>query len=338
MARIFRGANFTLSAWGQGPYQAHLDGHLYNALCDPIAYPTPGFGQYQGEWQLQYSASSSYNNALIERGNVYFQKDLGGINTTSYDLFLPDNTADERKSVFYHLKDVPGISTIQGPYNTRSAGYDTTTTTDGNAVLGLWLDNGNLLRNDVTTAGDTYGGGGIHCWQNDYDWNYYGASPTQPSDCPSGWINGGVASAFLQGINATTAQRFDYSPHNYWTDDYQPPGDYLNAGTGYFRDSRGYGWNDYYSSNANSYPWTQLMPDMLSKHDQSSGYSKYYLDPFFNGTVQPSIFWAWLTGKPGTNSTTGIQGRQNNPFGCNASFQWFALAVRRCYKNYSNVI
>ena len=337
MARISQGANFTLSAWGQGPYQAHLDGHLYNALCDPIAYPTnPSFGQYKGEWQLQYFASSSYNNVLIEKGGVYFQKDLGGINTTSYDLFLPDNTADERKSVFYHLKDVPGISTIQGPYNIPSAYFYTPDTkTDGNAVLGLWLDNGNLLRNDVTTAGDTYGGGGIHCWQYSGDWNYYGASPTQPSDCPSGWINAGVASTFVQGVNSTTANRYNYNPNNY-----NPDSNYDYGGTGYFRDSRGYGWNDYYSSNASSYPWTQLIPEMLSKHDQSSAYGKQ--DPFINGTYQSSMFWAWLTGRAGNNAPITGGGsslaRQSNPFGCAASFPFFALAVRRCYKAYYNVI
>jgi len=332
MARISAGANFTLSSWGQGPYQAHSDSHLYNNLIDPGAYPTdPAFGPYKGEWQLQYNASSSYNNALIERGGVYFQKDLGGINTTSYDLFLPDNTADERKSVFYHLKDVPGISTIQGPYNTRVENDPTTTTTDGNAALGLWLDNANLLRNDVTTAGDTYGGGGIHCWQNSGDWNYYGASPTQPSDCPSGWINAGVAATFVQGINATSTNRYNYNPNNF-----NPDYNYDYGGTGYFRDSRGYGWNDYYGGNANTYPWTQLIPEMLSKHDQSSAYGKQ--DPFINGTYQSSLFWAWLTGRNGANSPTGVQGRQSNAFGCSAGYPYFALAVRRCYKNYGNVI
>ena len=332
MARISQGANFTLAAWGQGPYQAHLDGHLYNNLCDPSVYATnPSFGQYKGEWQLQYNASSSYGDA-VERGSVYFQKDLGGINTTSYDLFLPDNTADERKSVFYHLKDVPGILTIQGPYNTQPAGSYPSTTTAGNAALGLWLDNVNLLRNDVTTAGDTYGGGGVHCWQSNGDWNYYGASPTQPSDCPYGWLSGGVASTFVQGVNSSTANRYNYNPNNY-----NPDYNYDYGGTGYFRDSRGYGWNDYYTGGqATTYPWTQLIPEMLSRHEQSNPYGKQ--DPFINGTYQSSMFWAWLTGRSGTNSPAGIQGRQSNPFGCNASFSWFALAVRRCYKPYYNVI
>lgn len=335
MARISQGANFTLSAWGQGPYQAHLDGHLYNPLIDPQNYPVnPTFGQYKGEWQLYFDVIGSYNNVLIEKGGVYFQKDLGGINTTSYDLFLPDNTADERKSVFYHLKDVPGISTIQGPYNSPdlvTLGY-TTTTTDGNAALGLWLDNQNLLRNDVTTSGDTYGGGGIHCWQSSGDWNYYGASPTQPSACPSGWINAGVASTFVQGVNEVSANRYNYNPNNY-----NPDSNYDYGGTGYFRDSRGYGWNDYYSGGqATTYPWTQLIPEMLSRHDQSSTYGKQ--DPFINGTYQSSMFWAWLTGRAGTNPPTGVQGRQSNPFGCAASYPFFALAVRRCYKAYYNVI
>jgi len=325
MARISAGANFTLSSWGQGPRQAHLDDQTFDSLQYPDYYPVePAYGQYKGEWQLQYNGGS-----VPLRGGVYFHKDLGGTNTTSYDLFLPDNTADEKKSVYYYLKDVPGITTIQNAYGNRANGYTLT----GNAIPGLWLDNANLLRNDVTTAGDTYGGGGIHCWQNSGDWNYYGASPTQPSDCPSGWINAGVAATFVQGVNATSANRYNYNPNNS-----NPDYNYDYGGTGYFRDSRGYGWNDYYFGVvANTYPWTQLIPEMLSKHDQSSAYGKQ--DPFINGTYQSSLFWAWLTGRAGTNHpTTSIVGYSSNPFGCNSSFPYFALAVRRCYKNYGNVI
>ena len=78
---------------------------------------------------------------------------------------------------------------------------------------------------------------------------------------------------------------------------------------------------------------------MLSRHEQSNPYGKQ--DPFINGTYQSSMFWAWLTGRAGNNAPItqgGAQGRQSNPFGCNASFSWFALAVRRCYKPYYNVI
>ena len=330
MARISIGSNFTLSSWGQGPYQAHLDKQTYNGLCDTNSYPVdPTYGQYKGEWQLQYT----YEFGTHLRGGVYFYKDLGGTNTTSYDLFLPEGSADEKKSVYYHLKDVPGITTIQNPYNTFDQyGNRTGVETAGNAIPGLWLGPDNLLRNDVTTAGDTYGGGGGHCWQYSGDWNYYGASPTQPSDCPSGWINAGVAATFVQGINATSTNRYNYNPNNY-----NPDYNYDYGGTGYFRDSRGYGWNDYYSvSNANNYPWTQLIPEMLSRHDQSSTYGKQ--DPFQYGSYQSSMFWAWLTGRAGTNHPTTSSGYQSNPFGCNASFPYFALAVRKCYKAYYNTI
>jgi hypothetical protein len=332
MARIGVGQPFTLSNWGQGPYQAHLDLHLFNSLMNPYNYPVdPTFGQYKGEWQLEYSTPSSYDGHPLERGSFIFQKDMAGINTTSYDLFLPNNTADEKKSVFYHLKDVPGISTIQGPYNIRGApGTAYQTITDGtNAILGLWLDAYNLLRNDVTAEGDTYGGGGIHCWQSSGDWSYYGASPTQPSDCPSGWINGGIASMFTQGANSAAANRYNYNPNNF-----NPDSNYDYGGTGYFRDSRGYGWDNFVSS-PSYYIWTQLIPEMLSKHDPN-GYARS--DPFVLGTYQSTMFWAWLTGRNGTNPVYGTQGAQSAPFGCSASWPYFALAVRRCYKAYYNVI
>ena len=328
MARILQYQSFILAGWGQGPHQAHLDNHYYDSLQDPSSYPVdPAFGQYKGEWQLQY-----IDGYTRMRGGVNFYRDLGATNTTNYDLFLPDGV-DEKKSVYYHLKDVPGITTIQDPYSTfDSYGNRTGTTSTGNAIPGLWLDSYNLLRNDVTTSGDTYGGGGGHCWQNYGDWDYYGASPTQPSDCPSGWINGGVVSTFIYGVNETTANRYNYNPNNY-NSDYN----YDYGGTGYFRDSRGYGWNDNHpGGEAYNYPWSQLIPEMLSRHDQSTAYG--HPDPFINGTYQSSLFWAWLTGRSGTNAPTGIQGHQSNGFGCNAGFPYFALAVRRCYKAYYGVI
>jgi hypothetical protein len=307
--RLYNSGSINLNL-GPGPAAAHDDNFYYDSLQDPNQYSINStWGQYRGEWQLLYSIYGANDHS-----SSWFQRGIQIANSSGYDIFIPSNSSAENKSVFYHVKESSGVSTTQGVYGNSSTGY----TNNSNALPRLWYENNTAeLRAYQSAAGDTYGGGGIHCWQNNGDWNYYGASATQPNDCPSGFSNSGVYSGFYYGNNMETVTTYDNS------------GNYYSYGQ--YIDSRGYGWDSFYSGYASSYPWCFIYPSWFGsatygKHDQTV-FGQTDIAIYGNG--MPYFGWSWL-------HAMGVNGYGSQPFGCSSSYPYFAGAVRICRKYANN--
>jgi len=307
--RLYNGGSINLEI-GPGPAVAHDDNFYFDVLQDPGTYAIdPTWGQYRGEWQMQYNKGGN------EKGSSYFQKSIQISNNSGYDVFIPSNGSDEYKSVFYHIKESSGVTTTQGIYGPK---YSQIVNDGVNTVPGLWSDNSGYLRADTAQAGDSYGGGGLYCWQNNGDWNYYGASPlTSPPNCPSGFSNGGVYSGFYYGIDMRNVSMYDNN------------GNYIY---GQFYDSRGVAWN---STQGSSYPWSYINPGWFgsgsyAKHDNSV-FGKFGVEVY--GNSMPYFGWTWLMAFYGNTYGNNTQSRV---YGCNASYPYSAGAVRLCRKYANN--
>ena len=309
--RLYNGGSINLEI-GPGPAAAHDDNFYYDSLQDPNQYATdPTWGRYRGEWQMQY-----YKGGNGERGSSYFQKAIQVSNNSGYDVFIPSNSSDENKSVFYHIKESSGVTTTQGVYG---ALYSTIVNDGVNTVPGLWSDSSGYLRADTAQSGDNYAGGGIHCWQNNGDWSYYGASPlTTPPNCPSGFTNNGVYSGFYAGNDMRSVTTYDNS------------GNYYSYGP--FIDSRGYSWNSYQGS---TYPHSFIYPNWFgsptyAKHDNSL-LGKFGVEIY--GNSMPYFGWTWLMAFYG--NTYG-HNSQSQVYGCYQGYPYSAGAVRLCRKYANN--
>jgi hypothetical protein len=315
-------AQATVVEWGPGPQTVQADRYaIYKQELEPNFRAISGltgtlWDNYKGSFLLK-----TISNYWPGRGSTYFYRGIKIVNNTGYALFLPDNSDLEKKLVYYHIKEVSGVTTTQERYQDNLQVYDNgigynAQNADGEFYpTAVWVDSYGRLRNDRGTIFRTSNGQSL-CFQSPESSSYYGYYGYTQSDCGPGWTNGGVTVSFQQLYN-DGAYYYDYVGHT---------------------------WGDYQSS-PSSYPWGTLSSNSegggsWSSQDEYLNNYRSYGDMFINGTGRYQAWWTYTMSKQFVDSygnvsseTSAFQGKQLGS--CNASYHWTWVTVRMCYKSSS---
>jgi hypothetical protein len=309
-------AQATVIEWGPGPQTAQVDRYaIYKMELESNFRAISGltgtaWDNYKGSFLLK-TLGGGFNG----RGSTYFYRGIKIVNNTGYTLFLPDNSDLEKKLVYYHVKEVPNVTTTQERYWDSLQIFDNGYGSNGDHLDGehfataIWVDAQGRLRNDRGTWARTSSGQNL-CFS---DSSYIGYAGFTAVGCGTGWVDGGVS----------TSLQYQYNDYAYYTD-------YV-----------GHTWVDYQYS-PSSYPWGVL------SHSSDGGNAWGVQDEYANsfrsgdlftyGTTRYNVWWTYVMSKNytsygGSTLDDNVAGQATTLGSCPGGFPWVWVTVRCCYKS-----
>lgn len=311
-------AQATVIEWGPGPQTVQADRYaIYKLELEPNFRAISGltgtaWDNYKGSFLLKTLFGGFYG-----RGSTYFYRGIKIINNTGYTLFLPDNSDLEKKLVYYHIKEVSGVTTTQERYQDNLQILDNGYGSNGDHLDGehfataVWVDAQGRLRNDRTGPYAKTSAGPSLCFSDN---SYIGyAGYTDVSGCGTGWIDGGVS----------TSLQYMYNDNAYYTD-------YV-----------GHTWADLWGANASTYAYGAL------SHAYDGGNAWGVQDEYANGlrsgdlftygTSRYNVWWTYVMSKnyiqyDGSTVPENLASQSNQLGGCPNGYPWVWVTVRCCYK------
>lgn len=311
-------AQATVVEWGPGPQTVQADRYaIYKMELEPSYRAISGltgtlWDQYAGSYLLKQSTT-----AWPGKGSTYFYRGIKIINNTGYTLFLPDRSDLEKKLVYYHIKEVSGVTTTQERYQDNlqvydyGIGYNAMHADGEHFPTAVWVDGQGRLRNDRGTAFKTSNGQSL-CFSDN---SYIGYAGFTAVGCGTGWVDGGVS---------TSLQVLYDDGDNY-------------------RDYVGHGWSDYISGPYIYGTLSNTSQDggAWSVRDEHASNLRPYGDLFNAGTSRYTSWWTYIMSKDysnynGTAILDDASTYQGNPNGaCPNGYPWAWVTVRMCYKSAS---
>jgi hypothetical protein len=321
---ILYNSQATVVEWGPGPQTVQADRYaMYKMELEPTFRAISGL---TGNAWDNYKGSFLIKNLLgqfLGRGSTYFYRGIKIVNNTGYGLFLPDNSDLEKKLVYYHVKEVPNVTTTQEKYQDgltvgdTGYGFNADHVSSEHFPNAVWVDVQGKLRNDRTGPFGKTSAGPNLCFSDN---TYAGYGPyTAIAACGTGWVDGGVSSSLLYMHNDNSYYT-DYVGHT-WADYCATLGinpDYyaLGALSTVLDDGNAWGVQDEYAS-------------MLRV---GTG------DLFVYGATRYNFWWTYVMSKNYTNYDGSIvdesaASQSNQLGGCPNGYPWVFVTLRYCYKS-----